>query len=548
MAEQKNEPIEVLESDLDIERLSSGSRRDQPSFSTALDDTSALENRNDHPVNAPASDGVQATRASSQLQDSAVASISALRNNTEMAHSPRLHVPPDDSIASSSAQTPAPVPAEQLASSSSQQPSTIKFSFVPIERSPSPFVPPGPPPPVKTFEVPRPPAFIFDALKLSITTQKQFNDPGPSVQPIYQANLELRAHVNRDIPNPETVSPSISERTSASLRVFEKISSTLTTLATQRKNLIVEKAERLRKEYLERHNAWMARCADLDRASQLLTVPALLEEAAAASNQRTTRRTAAVVGDTVRSDLEMEQIIATLGNEDMFDPAILANRNVAKIPDMIAVTHGQVTHRFDDTNHIVEDPASFYDPGPRMAAWTPAEEKIVLEQYAANPKQFGKIAEALPNKTARDCVLYYYLHKKKLVDFRKAVTQFGRKGGRRGARGAKKKGNALLADIRAHDAEVREESVDDGGGSGKRRKRNAATAAAQIISTGANAGRRGPRRSALVTNEATPVTTPTPEPEARPKRRRAVKSAETPAEQDEGSVRLRRLRSYKFLF
>ena len=283
----------------------------------------------------------------------------------------------------------------------------------------------------------------------------------------------------------------------------------------------------------------MARCADLDRASQLLTVPALLEEAAAASNLRTTRRTAAVVGDTVRSDLEMEQIIATLGNEDMFDPAILATRNVAKIPDMISVTHGQVMYTFDDTNNVVDDPASFYDPGPSVAAWTPAEEKILLEQYAATPKQFGKIAEALPNKTVRECVLYYYLHKKKLVDFRKAVTLFGRKGGRGGrARGTKKKGNALLADIRAHDAEVREEESVEDDSQGKRRRRNAAAAAAQSISVGANAGRRGPRRStALVaTNEATPVTTP--EPESRPKRRRAVKPAGAAAEQDDGSVSL----------
>ncbi|KZV67898.1 hypothetical protein PENSPDRAFT_635197 [Peniophora sp. CONT] len=403
-------------------------------------------------------------------------------------------------------------------------------------RSPPPFdIPPGPPLPVKTFEVPRPSKLVFDALKLSITTQKQFGDPGVAVQPIYQANLELRAHVNPDIADPEKVASSTRERASARMVVFEQIHSTLSALATQRQKLVEEKGERLRKEYLERHNAWMARCADLDRASQLLTVPALLEEAAAASNLRTTRRTAAVVGDTVRSDLEMEQIIATLGNEDMFDPAILATRNVAKIPDMISVTHGQVTYTFDDTNNVVEDPASFYDPGPTMAAWTPAEEKIILEQYAANPKQFGKIAEALPNKTVRECVLYYYLHKKKLVDFRKAVTLFGRKGGRGGrARGTKKKGNALLTDIRAHDAEVQaEESVEDDG-LGKRRRRNAAAAAAQSISVGANAGRRGPRRSALLaTNEATPVTTP--EPESRPKRRRAVKPAETPAEQDEGS-------------
>ncbi|KAI0318518.1 hypothetical protein OF83DRAFT_939962 [Amylostereum chailletii] len=275
-----------------------------------------------------------------------------------------------------------------------------------------------------------------------------------------------------------------------------------------RKETVEQKTVRLRKEYLRLHHTWISRCAELDG------VPpghgSSEEASVVSSNGRTTRRSAAVIGDAVRSDLEMEQIIASLGNEDMFDPALLAIRNVAKIPDMISVTQGRVDYVFDDTNNLVDDPASFYDPGPKMAAWTDKEQATFLAQYAAHPKQFGLIAEALPNKTQAQCVQFYYLHKKKLVDFRQAVTTFGRTKRRGGRRTAKKKGNALLADIRQHDAEVsRDSSV---GPAINRRKRAAV------------------RRSNLQV-ELTPMSTPTPEPEARPKRRR-IKAGATQEQQD----------------
>ncbi|EIM89155.1 uncharacterized protein STEHIDRAFT_53387, partial [Stereum hirsutum FP-91666 SS1] len=179
------------------------------------------------------------------------------------------------------------------------------------------------------------------------------------------------------------------------MSTFETLRPALVTRIGARRESTQEKTERLRKEYLEHHEAWMLHCARLDRQSQAPTTANAnattnTDEVAPAPG-RTTRRSAAVLGDAVRSDLEMEQIIASLGNEDLYDPAHLAIKNVAVIPDMISVTNGQVDYQFDDTNKLVDDPASYYDPSRDVSTWTDEERQVFLEKFAAHPKQFGII-------------------------------------------------------------------------------------------------------------------------------------------------------------
>ena len=90
---------------------------------------------------------------------------------------------------------------------------------------------------------------------------------------------------------------------------------------------------------------------------------------------------------------------------------------------MIAVVRGQVDFVYDDTNHAVLDPTAYYDTKTGITDWTDEEKEIFLDKFAAYPKQFGIIASFLPNKTPPQCVDYYYLHKKKFIDFRKVVQQ-----------------------------------------------------------------------------------------------------------------------------
>ncbi|KAJ7167336.1 hypothetical protein C8R43DRAFT_917562 [Mycena crocata] len=267
------------------------------------------------------------------------------------------------------------------------------------------------------------------------------------------------------------------------------------------------KRERLQLEYQTLHERWRAHCASLNQQAYVRPV----ESENVPVSGRTTRRTAANLGDTVRSDLEMEQIIASLGYDEATDPNQLSARNLAMIPDMICVT-GATEYIFDDTNHLVENPSEYYAPCTGIHDWTEPEKELFLDKYAAFPKQFGAIAEFLPNKTASQCVDYYYLHKKKLIDFRRVVSQLA-PNKRKRRRAGKQKGNGLLSDIRQHDAEVNRDSDESPSYTGRPTR-----------------GRRIPesrkpsvRRNALHL-EDTPTATPTPEPEARLKRRRAAAS------------------------
>ncbi|KAF8190374.1 hypothetical protein K438DRAFT_1831967 [Mycena galopus ATCC 62051] len=237
---------------------------------------------------------------------------------------------------------------------------------------------------------------------------------------------------------------------------------------------------------------------------------------------RTTRRSAATLGDTVRSDLEMEQIIASLGYDEAMDPNILSTRNLAIIPDMISVT-GETGYAYDDTNHLVENPSEYFAPCTGIHDWTDKEKEIFLDKYAAFPKQFGLIAESLPNKTASQCIDYYYLHKKKIIDFRRAVSQLApNKRGRR--RTGRQKGNGLLSDIRQHDAEVHGDFDDSPSYTARPTRGRRIVAPEPRKPSG--------RRNAFQLDDAT-TATPTPEPEARPKRRRAAASSRSVLFQDD---------------
>lgn len=288
------------------------------------------------------------------------------------------------------------------------------------------------------------------------------------------------------------------------------VESTLMQRMEKLQTMLRAKQERLREEYLALDEKWQARCARLDAELRDMPEPEI-------AHGRSTRRTA-VLGDAVRSDLEMEQIIASLGVDDATNPDILSQRNQATIPDMIQVTQGHLPYSYNDNNLRVYDPQEYYAPDTGIHDWTESEKEAMVLQYVQTPKQFGYIADKLEAKTAEQCVDFYYLHKKTLLDFRKAVARFGPKK-RGGKRAGKRKGNALLADIAQHDAEVREQVK---GPIATRRTRRA-----QVIATEA---RRTSSRRAASQAETQTSATATPEPETgRTRRRKAPVTKAAPA-------------------
>jgi len=339
------------------------------------------------------------------------------------------------------------------------------------------------------------------------------------VNPVLMANLQLAAH-SRDLRPSSTAEGIIKEVAEGSRRNhrmerFDSLRGSLVENFRHRQAVMSEKVQRLRKEYVSLHERWVAHCASLDEQAKpsVTADPEMVQPVT-----RATRRSA-TMSDAVRSDLEMEQIIASLGYDEATDPNQLSLRNLATVPNMISVANGRVDYVFDDTNHLVNNPREYYGPTTGIHDWTDAEKEVFLAKFAAYPKQFGVIAEHIPNKTAAQCVDYYYLHKKKVIDFRKVISQYAP--GKRRRKGAgRKKGNGLLADIRQHDAEVHGESEQPPPPSGRTGRRRMARPAPKEPKKPTVS-----RRATILQLEEASTATPTPEPETRPRRRRATGAA-----------------------
>lgn len=295
---------------------------------------------------------------------------------------------------------------------------------------------------------------IVDTLRVAIMARRNLSKQTREqrVNPILMDNLTKAALLEpeeRKFTSPEKLIEEVVGRVLSPGReeLHMSIRASLATKFAEQQESLAEKTQRLRNEYMSLHERWLVHCAQLDslfKANEMQEIATL--------SGRTTRRTAAALGDAVRSDLEMEQIIASLGNEDLTDPNHLAVRNVATVPDMISVEKGQVDYTFDDTNGLVDDPEGFYDPRSGFYDWTPEEEEMFYKKYAEFPKQFGFIASFLPYKTASQCVLYYYIHKKRIVDFRAAANANSGKRRKGMRKSGKQKGNALLVDVQQADS------------------------------------------------------------------------------------------------
>jgi hypothetical protein len=340
------------------------------------------------------------------------------------------------------------------------------------------------------------------------------------VQPVLMNNLQLAALSRDPRPYAQGVTEEISEGSRGEDRMeqFKSLRGSLVEHFKRRQVVMSEKVDRLRKEYVSLQERWVVHCASLDEQAR----PAAAELETIQPVTRATRRST-TMSDAVRSDLEMEQIIASLGYDEATDPNQLSLRNLATVPDMISVTNGKLDYTFDDTNHLVENPSEYYGPTTGIHDWTDAEKGIFLDKFAAYPKQFGVIAEHIPNKTATQCVDFYYLHKKKVIDFRKIIAQYAP--GKRKRKGAgRKKGNGLLADIRQHDAEVHGKPEPPPPPPPVRtgRRRMARPPPKEPKEPKKSTA---PRRTIILQSEETSTATPTPEPEARPRRRRGPVTA-----------------------
>ncbi|CAG8444982.1 3573_t:CDS:2 [Funneliformis caledonium] len=114
-------------------------------------------------------------------------------------------------------------------------------------------------------------------------------------------------------------------------------------------------------------------------------------------------------GDVVRSEAEMEEVMKILQDEQR------KCQTWANIPPMILDPKERQQAKFINNNRSVSDPEDFYDYNVDLNVdWTNQEREDFYELFKSFPKKFGKVAEHLKDKSANDCVIYYYRNKKEL--------------------------------------------------------------------------------------------------------------------------------------
>ncbi|EAX92159.1 Myb-like DNA-binding domain containing protein [Trichomonas vaginalis G3] len=84
-----------------------------------------------------------------------------------------------------------------------------------------------------------------------------------------------------------------------------------------------------------------------------------------------------------------------------------------------------------DENNFVENPEAEHKQYKNRISWTESEIRIFLEKYAQHPRQFKKIAAALPLKSVKDVIEFYYIQRIKMN--LKDLEKIGHTRGRRKA-------------------------------------------------------------------------------------------------------------------
>ncbi|KAG0688266.1 hypothetical protein C6P40_001201, partial [Pichia californica] len=121
-------------------------------------------------------------------------------------------------------------------------------------------------------------------------------------------------------------------------------------------------------------------------------------------------------GDSVRTEAEFMEILATLEQERERDPLVRAQYGAAIISDMIMdPIEKYAMNRKMDSNNLIRDTSAWAsrilsDP---IDNFTEAEHAKFCDLYILHPKKFGRISHEMGGlRTPEECVLHYYRTKK----------------------------------------------------------------------------------------------------------------------------------------
>lgn len=145
----------------------------------------------------------------------------------------------------------------------------------------------------------------------------------------------------------------------------------------------------------------------------------------------------------------------------------------ATIPDMYWDAEQKQVPQFHDRSGFVppERLVSAWEVLPPVNNFTTEENEAFEKTYLQLPKQWGKVAEVIPNRDFGACIQYYYLMKKELnlKDKLKRQPKRRKKGGR-----GKQRSSALVSELGNGDAEGDDNNDTGENGENRRRPRRAA--------------------------------------------------------------------------
>lgn len=221
----------------------------------------------------------------------------------------------------------------------------------------------------------------------------------------------------------------------------------------KRRKEIARKNLALQHDYVDLYKEWRLRVHELDRSKEKNSLtPGPVSPPGTAIATPTTAEGRRYKGN---SELDFqnalraseisaqEELERRRGNKATAQPDLSRE---AVIPDMLELDEAKA-RVYKDTNNII-DPDKAMDvfgfiPPPND--FSPEEHEIFTDAFMAHPKKWGKIAESLPGRDFRQCIIHYYLTKEEIKYKAKLNKRWSRRG--RARRSARPKSNALMADL-----------------------------------------------------------------------------------------------------
>ncbi|BGP64819.1 DNA-binding protein snt1 [Rhodotorula toruloides] len=325
----------------------------------------------------------------------------------------------------------------------------------------------------------------FDSVLHTVIRENE--DEAADAEALVEANRKRTLEERLRLTGGVTIPP-LTDRDELFVRTWEsviephtRLSEALFTYFDTRDERRKDKAIALRQQYKLFNADWKAHCARLDKLRERIHRPNNHNNAASTAPQtpsidssgmpfypepttpgpslvggRANRRSAGAAvgafgyGDAVRSEAEFLEILASLETADLRDPDVRAARTAAVVPDMViddSERRELLSTAFEDERYRVIDPEATFGVNAPLDVWTEQEVETFCKRFAQHPKQFGKIAQELPDKTTAQCVLFYY-RMKHTIDFRSLSDRRGRDGRRKKSKKRPEgKGSFLLSNL-----------------------------------------------------------------------------------------------------